>query len=74
MRAYTVEADGFDFLERRFNVAETFENFILLDDVTIEACKELEIPLGPSLGIIDLAVMGGLANKFFAWAYYSNRV
>lgn len=71
MRAYTVEADGFDFLERRFNVAGIFQNFILLDDVAIEACKEFEIPLGQSLGTIDLIEMGGLANKFFAWAYYS---
>jgi hypothetical protein len=71
MRGYTVEAEGFDLLERRFNVVGAFQNFVLLDDVCIEACKELNVPLGTLLGVIELTEMSGLANKMFAWAYYS---
>jgi hypothetical protein len=71
MRGFTVEAEGFDFLERRFDVAGKFQNFVLLDDVAIEACNTLQIPLGVPLGTIELPEMSGLANKMFAWAYYS---
>jgi hypothetical protein len=71
MRGYTVEADGFDFLEHRFNVVGMFENFVLLDEVAVEACNELHVPLGTPLGSIELTEMSGLANKMFAWAYYS---
>lgn len=71
MRGYTVEAEGFDFLERRFNVVGVFQNLVLLDEVAVEACNEFHVPLGTSLGIIELAEMSGLAIKMFAWAYYS---
>ena len=71
MRGYTVEAEGFDFLERRFNVVGLFQNFALLDEVAVEACNELHVPLGRSLGLIELTEMSGLAIKMFAWAYYS---
>jgi len=74
MRAYAVEADGFDLLERRFNVKGTFQNFVLLDEIAIEACIDLEVPLGQQLGKIELDDMGGLANSLFSWSYYSNRV
>jgi hypothetical protein len=30
MRGYTVEAQGFDFLEKQFNVIGKYENFVLL--------------------------------------------
>lgn len=71
MRGYTVEAEGFDFLERRFNVFGEFQNFVLLDEVAVEACNESHVPLGTSLGLIELTEMSGQAIKMFAWAYYS---
>jgi hypothetical protein len=72
MRGYSVDASGFDFLERRFNVVGTFQNFVLLDDVAIEACNGLKVPLGMPLGSIELPEMSGLAIPMFAWAYYSS--
>lgn len=71
MRGYTVEAEGFDFLEKRFRVTGQFQNFVLLDAVAIEACTTLGINTGTPLGSVELDEMGGLANKLFAWAYYS---
>ena len=56
MRGYAVGADGFYFLERRFGTG--FGNFALLDDVAVEACQELKIPLGERVGTIDLNEMG----------------
>jgi len=69
MRGYGVGASGFDLLERRFG--RGFENFVLLDDVAIEACLELNIPFGEQVGTIELTEMGGLAIKLFAWTYWS---
>ncbi len=71
MRGYTVEAQGFDFLEKYFNVIGKYENFVLLDEVAVEACTELEVPLGTSLGRVELDKVGGLATNLFIWAYYS---
>ena len=71
MRGYVVAAEGFDFLERRFIAVGKFENFVLLDEVAIEACKAMCVELGTALGPIELTEMGGLAIKLFAWAYYS---
>lgn len=71
MRGFAVEAEGFDFLEKRFNVAGRFENLVLLDDVAIEACRALGVEVGTPLGAIELSEMGGLAIKMFAWAYFS---
>jgi len=67
MRGYAVGADGFYFLERRFGTG--FGNFALLDDVAVEACQELKIPLGERVGTIDLNEMGRLAIKLFEWEY-----
>jgi hypothetical protein len=71
MYGYSVEAQGYDFLEKHFSVVGRYDNFVLLDDVAIEACKALEVSLGTSLGNIELDKLGGLANRMFAWAYYS---
>ena len=69
MRGYGVDASGFDLLERRFG--REFENFVLLDDVAIEACQEFKIPLGERVGAIELTEMCGLAIKMFTWAYWT---
>jgi hypothetical protein len=69
MRGCGVDASGFDLLERRFG--QGFVNFVLLDDVAIEACQEFKIPLGERVGAIELTEMGGLAIKMFAWAYWT---
>lgn len=69
MRGYGVDASGFDLLERRFG--QGFANFVLLDDVAIEACLEFKIALGERVGAIELTEMGGLAIKMFAWAYWA---
>jgi len=69
MRGYGVDASGFDLLEQRFGAG--FVNFVLLDEVAIEACQEFKIPLGERVGTIDLAEMSGLAIKMFSWAYWT---
>jgi hypothetical protein len=71
MRGYGVEAEGFDFLERRFSVVGKYDNFVLLDEVAIEACAALGVHSGTALGEIELDEMCGLANTMFTWAYYS---
>src|ERR1035438_6649136 len=69
MHGYAVESEGFDFLERRFGSG--FENFVLLNDVAIEACRELNIRLGEQVGTIERDEMGGLAINLFAWEYWT---
>jgi hypothetical protein len=69
MRGYGVGTQGFFLLEERFG--QGFENFVLLDDIAIEACTKLIIPTGERLGTIELDEMGGLAIQLFARAYYA---
>jgi hypothetical protein len=69
MHGYGVEADGVDFLEQRYS--REFENFLLLDDVAIEACEAPGIPHGERLGVIGLGDMGDRASKLFSLAYWT---
>lgn len=69
MRGYGVGAEGLSFLEGKFGSG--FENFVLLDDVAIEACKKFKIPFGELVGSIDLNDMGGLAIKLFTFGYWT---
>lgn len=69
VRGYAVRPDGFFYLERRFG--KGFQNFVLLDDVAIEACQAFEIPCGERVGEIELAEMGSLAIRLFAWEYWT---
>jgi hypothetical protein len=69
MRGYAVRPDGFFYLERRFG--KGFQNFLLLDDVAIEACQAFKIPCGERVGEIELAEMGSLAIRLFAWEYWA---
>ena len=71
MRGYRVEAEDFGFLEIRFSVVAKYQDFVLLDDVAIEACTGLEVPLRTLLGTMELGDLGGLATKLFSLAYYS---
>jgi len=70
MRGYGVDSQGHGFLEQRFK--KQFENFVLLDDVAIEACRTFDVPYGKELGKINLDEMGGLALPLFKWAYYTD--
>ena len=67
MRGYTVGAAGFPILEQKFG--RGFENFVILDDVAIKACKALRFDLGPSLGNIEINDLGTLAMKLFVWQF-----
>lgn len=69
MSGYAVGANGFYFLERRFG--KGFKNFVILNDVAIEACLEFDVPFGEEVGTIELDEMGGLAIKLFVWSYWT---
>jgi hypothetical protein len=69
MRGYAVRPDGFFYLERRFG--KGFQNFVLLDDVAIEACQAFKIPCGERVGEIELTEIGSLAIRLFAWDYWT---
>jgi len=69
MRGYGVDPQGFSLLEKRFG--RRLENFVLLDDIAIEACTRLNVPTGERLGTIGLDEMGGLVILLFAQAYYT---
>jgi hypothetical protein len=67
MRGYTVGAAGLPVLEEKFG--RGFENFVILDDVAIKACKTLKFDLGPSLGSIEFDDLGTRAMKLFEWKF-----
>jgi hypothetical protein len=69
MRGYAVEGEGVDSLQRRFGT--DFVNFVLLDDVAVEACRALNIPHGEPVGTVELSELSGLAARQFSFPYWS---
>jgi hypothetical protein len=67
MEGYAVNAKGHSLLEGRFG--REFENFVLLNDVAIEACRGLGIGLGEQVGPFEVEELGDCATKFGPWEY-----
>ena len=69
---YSVTGEGDDFLNSLFNV--NCQNFVLLNDIGIEACESLGFALGQRLGEIEAEELGGAAIKFGPYDYWDERV
>jgi hypothetical protein len=69
LRGYSVDARGFSLLEERFG--EGFENFVLLDEVTIAACRSLGFDIGSYLGAIGIEELQNSARQLFILDYLS---
>jgi hypothetical protein len=72
MQGYLTDAYGFNVLDQRYGPG--FANFVLLDDVAIEACERLGVFLGQRLGTVEDSELGDLLPKLpkpFSWAYWT---
>jgi hypothetical protein len=72
MRGFSVDAQGAAVLEERFG--EGFLSFVLLDDVSVVACRSLGIDIGSYLGAIDVNEIQGSAKQLFVLDYLSEEV
>jgi hypothetical protein len=73
MRGYSVTDDRVFLVREQFG--SEFQNFAVLDDVAIEACKNFGIAIGEYIGPIENKELEKLAQQsYFAYAYFTGSI
>jgi hypothetical protein len=69
MEAYAVDSPGLFLLEARFG--KGFENYVLLNEVAIDACGALGFDSGTQLGSIDIDELRDSAIRLFKTEFWT---